>query len=232
MIDQWTERLSEYLDGELGAEECAALERHLSECLGCRRILAELREVVARADALPDREPASDLWPSIAAQIGVRPAQVSELKVIDLSAHRGRKHNRRVAFTIAQLAAASIALVLLSGSLVWFAFGRTPALAGPVASNPAPGVVTVSNAPAALTEYAEAVRSLELALRQLRNQLDPVTVAVLEENLRAIDAAITEARVALERDPNSMYLNQHLENTMKKKIQLLRRAAALEAVTI
>lgn len=231
MMDQWTERLSEYLDGELRAEERAGLEQHLSECLACRRILSELREVVARADALPDSEPATDLWPSIAAQIGAGRAQATELKVIDLSAHRGQKPKRRVAFTIPQLAAASIALVALSGSLAWFAFGRAPS-APPVAAARNPNVVTVSDSPPALDAYAEAVRSLELALSQLRDRLDPVTVAVLEENLRAIDAAITEASAALEGDPNSLYLNQHLENTMKKKIQLLRRAAALESATI
>ena len=231
MIDQWTDRLSDYVDGELGAEEQALLEQHLSECLACRRTLSELREVVARAGALEDREPSADLWPTIAAQIGARPAQLSELKVIDLAARRGEKHSRRITFSIPQLAAASIALILLSGSLVWFAFGRTTTNA-PVAARPETGVVAVSSTPAALSDYAEAVRSLELALKQLRDQLDPVTVAVLEDNLRVIDAAITEARAALERDPNSLYLNQHLENTMKKKIQLLRRAAALEGATI
>jgi hypothetical protein len=231
MMDQWTDRLSDYLDGELGESERGLLEQHLSECLGCRRTLSELREVVARAGSLEDREPEADLWPAIAGQIGVRPAP-SELKVIDLSAHRVSKQSRKISFSIPQLAAASIALILLSGSLVWFALGRTPATLPVAIEAPNPDVVQVSAEPAALTDYAEAVRSLELALKQLRNRLDPVTVAVLEENLRAIDAAITEARAALERDPNSLYLNQHLENTMKKKIQLLRRAAALEGATI
>ena len=76
-------------------------------------------------------------------------------------------------------------------------------------------------------EYTAAVQSLESALEQQRDQLDPVTVAIVEENLRTIDAAITEARAALAQDPGNLYLNQHLENTVKKKIQLLRRATAL-----
>jgi hypothetical protein len=195
--------------------------------------LSELREVVARAGSLEDREPEADLWPAIAAQIGARPAQTSDLKVIDLGAHRVTKRSRKITFSIPQLAAACIALILLSGSFVWFALGGRTPVSIPIAQAPAnSGVVPVMDSPASLTEYAEAVRSLELALKQLRDRLDPVTVAVLEENLRAIDNAITEARVALERDPNSLYLNQHLENTMKKKIQLLRRAAALEGATI
>src|SRR5207249_2341818 len=49
MKDQWTDRLSEYLDGELGAAERAALEGHLATCGECGATLAELRRVVARA---------------------------------------------------------------------------------------------------------------------------------------------------------------------------------------
>lgn len=48
MGDKWSERLSEYLDGELGADEAAALEQHLAECAKCSEALAELRLVVAR----------------------------------------------------------------------------------------------------------------------------------------------------------------------------------------
>src|SRR2546427_11097371 len=69
--DQWTDRLSEYLDGELGIAERAALEAHLAGCPACEAILAELRRVVARAQALDDQPPATDLWPAIAQQIGV-----------------------------------------------------------------------------------------------------------------------------------------------------------------
>ena len=63
MKDQWTDRLSEYLDGELGAAERAALEGHLATCAECGATLAELRRVVARARALDDRPPTADLWP-------------------------------------------------------------------------------------------------------------------------------------------------------------------------
>ena len=81
-------------------------------------------------------------------------------------------------------------------------------------------------APQITSQYSEALRSLEQDLAAGRDKLDPVTVAILEENLRAIDSAITEARGALARDPGNLYLNQHLESTMKKKIQLLRTATA------
>src|SRR5437867_12407733 len=104
--DQWTDRLSEYLDGELGSPEQAALDAHLAACAACRATLDELRRVVARAQALDDRPPTEDLWPAIAEQIGV----------VRRAARRAR---RRFSFTVPQLAAAWLALVLFSGSLSW-----------------------------------------------------------------------------------------------------------------
>lgn len=48
MIDAWSDRLSEYLDGELQPVEAQELERHLLDCEVCRQSLAELRLVVTR----------------------------------------------------------------------------------------------------------------------------------------------------------------------------------------
>ncbi|MEX2280886.1 MAG: zf-HC2 domain-containing protein [Gemmatimonadota bacterium] len=227
MIAHESERLSAYLDGELRAAEAEELERHIEECFDCRRVLAELREVRARSGALPDLLPASDLWSGIATRIESMPqADLSSLQVIDLRTRRASRLSKRIAITLPQLAAASIVLMLLSGSAVWFALkGSQPAAVA--LDYTGQSVRMVSMGPDQVTDYTSAVRALENALRQQRDRLDPVTVAILEENIRAIDTAITEAEAALERDPGSLYLNQHLDNTMKQKIQLLRRATGL-----
>jgi anti-sigma factor ChrR (cupin superfamily) len=68
MNDPWTERLSEYLDGELTAPDAAALDRHLLECADCRHAMAELRAVVARLRAdpvLPSDQPTHHNWRAI-----------------------------------------------------------------------------------------------------------------------------------------------------------------------
>ena len=39
MSDQWTDRLSEYLDDELPPDERAALEAHLRQCVACGAVL-------------------------------------------------------------------------------------------------------------------------------------------------------------------------------------------------
>ena len=44
MKDQWTDRLSEYLDGELTGPERTTLEAHVASCDACRTTLDELRD--------------------------------------------------------------------------------------------------------------------------------------------------------------------------------------------
>lgn len=68
MSDAWSERLSEYLDGELTETEARGLESHLLECEACRRNLAGLRSVVARlaADPVTPRDQPTDReWSAI-----------------------------------------------------------------------------------------------------------------------------------------------------------------------
>src|SRR5262245_42395368 len=75
MTDAWTERLSEYLDGELTAAESAELERHVDTCESCRQHLRELGTVVARLrnDPLrPEDQPTLLEWRSIQEAIGGR----------------------------------------------------------------------------------------------------------------------------------------------------------------
>lgn len=225
MSDQWTDRLSEYLDGDLLTGERAALEQHLLGCTECRATLAELRRVVARAQALDDTPPASDLWPAIARRIGSGSgADVPD--VIDLSARRAR---RRVSFTLPQLAAAGIALMLVSGGVVWRALSRADT---PVAVTPAPTPVVSApdGVPVVFGDnepYDQVIARLERLLVEHRGALDTATVLILEKNLEIIDRAIAESRAALAADPANVYLNHHLARTMRRKVDLLRQVSAL-----
>jgi len=72
---------------------------------------------------------------------------------------------------------------------------------------------------------------LQEMLRARRDQLDPATVRVVEENLAIIDAAVAQAREAVQRDPGSGFLNHRLESALNKKVQLLRTVALLRSST-
>ena len=57
MTDRWTERLSEYVDGDLNDRDREALEAHLPTCATCRETVAELRDLLSQAHALEPSPP-------------------------------------------------------------------------------------------------------------------------------------------------------------------------------
>ncbi len=103
----------------------------------------------------------------------------------------------------------------------------------PVPSSPPGGAaaVNVSMRPNASQSYAAAVADLERVLAEGRGKLDSTTVKIIEKNLAAIDRAIAEAQRALDADSGNLYLNTHLAETMRRKLDLLRQAAALVPVS-
>ena len=217
MNDQWMDRLSEYIDGELADTEREALERHLAVCDACTATVAELRAVVAAAHAAPDAMPEADLWSGIARRI-------EESDVVPI-----RTRARRFSFSVSQLAAAAVVLMALSGGTVYLLQQQAaPAARSGTIVNTAGGerpVRLVSDEPApADPAVAEDVAALERTLAESRSQLDPATVEVVERSIESIDGAIAAARAALEADPGNPYLHRQLDNTMRKKLDLLRRA--------
>ncbi len=223
MSDVWTDRLSDYLDDELPPGERAALEGHLAQCAECSATLADLRRVVARARALESTGPATDLWPGIATRIGAAPGLRAEGRT------GGRAHGR-FTFSLPQLLAAGIALMVLSGGSVWLLRpGSTPSIASGAAPAPAGSALgtPASWQRRAAPGYDAAVADLERVLAEGRGRLDTATVRVLEQNLRVIDQAIDQARRAVAADSANAYLNSHLAETMRRKLDLLRQAASL-----
>jgi hypothetical protein len=80
---------------------------------------------------------------------------------------------------------------------------------------------------AAGRSYDAAVGDLERVLEAGRGRLDTTTVRVIERNLATIDTAIAQAQRAVAADSGNLYLNSHLAETMRRKLELLRQAAAL-----
>ena len=54
MADVWTDRLSDYIDGELSEADKDSVERHIDTCDECRATVAQLRAVASRAAELED----------------------------------------------------------------------------------------------------------------------------------------------------------------------------------
>lgn len=217
MADQWTNRLSEYLDGELAPFERQALDAHLAACADCAGVLEELDAVRQQASVLPERvPPAADPWAAIASRIERMPRS---------GADEGRAP-RRVSLSLPQLAAAAALVLAVGMGSMWML--QSPRGPG-VERDPAPadygqGVLH----PVALADesFDAAVADLEAMLDEGRGRLNAETIRVLEENLAAIDAAVVQAREALAADPANVGLTNHLLRTRAMRLGLLRRAVA------
>lgn len=79
--------------------------------------------------------------------------------------------------------------------------------------------------------YDREILKLRAIVRERRSQLDPKTVAVLEQSIAVIDSAIAQSRAALAKDPASGFLATQLNHSLEKKVELLRTAALLPART-
>jgi len=164
-----------------------------------------------------DEAPAQDLWPGVSARLGAPAAP----------------RRTQFSFTLPQLAMAASLLMAVASGLTWLAANRTvsPADTQPIviAESESTGAVEggITNANFADAQFNAAVSDLEQILRVERNRLDPRTVLVIERNLKAIDVAIQEARMALNDDPANAYLNSHLADARRRKLDLLRHATTL-----
>lgn len=229
MTDRFTDRLSEYIDGELAESDEALVRRHLEDCAECAGTLADLEAVRRRAADLVDRSPDRDLWEGIAERIaetgGARPV---------IATTTVERRFRRIALTVPQLAAAAVIVAAVSTTGAWMALdGRGSSVASidgdPAAPN---GTELVSNqtdgSDTPLTDrYGSVISELEAALFDSGEPLPPETEAKLRRALLKIDRAIEDAVRALDELPGDPYLEDHVETTMRRKADFLRRAVRL-----
>ncbi|HET7275888.1 MAG TPA: zf-HC2 domain-containing protein [Longimicrobiaceae bacterium] len=221
-----TEKLGSLLDGELAPDEEAALRAHLAMCDQCRTELADYAALRGAARDLPSNiSPTRDLWPSIAARIDDR-------KIVRLDDRRpaSQPTSRSV------LAAAAILLVIASsGITAWLVGGGDETTVSPVSETAAVEDAGAITALAAFrpseVDYLNTVEALTAELDARRHLLDPQTVAVVDRNLRIIDAAIRDSRAALEADPANRDLPLTLSEMYRTKVELLSTAIELPAQT-
>jgi hypothetical protein len=79
--------------------------------------------------------------------------------------------------------------------------------------------------------YDKEIASLQAIMSWRRAELDPATAAIIDKNLKIIDAAIAQSKAALRRDPASSVLGNQLTHALDKKVGLLRTAAMLPSST-
>ena len=204
MSDQWTDRLSEYLDDELRPRSGRRSRRTSGSASRCGAVLADLRRVVVRARALEDRPPARTCGP------GSRRGSAAAVRGTSvLDAVRAR---RRWSFSLPQLAAA--------GHRAHGALGRRRVAAPPgdldgrprwqpAPPEPGPGLVpSARSRPRAGRSYAPPCADLERVLAQGRGRLDTTTVRVHRTEPRPSTAPSPRLSARWPPTPANVYLNR------------------------
>jgi hypothetical protein len=211
MHQEWTDQLSGYLDGELDPASRRRLEAHLAGCPACAAVRDDLARLIAAAPGYRGSPPASDLWPSIAAEL-------ERGRVTPISRARVPQRWRLAPYLIA----AGLAAVMVGGGALWLRWQASPE----TVAGTAPGVEAGRAIPVVFEPvgYDAAVAELERTLASRRSELDTATVRVLEESLALIDRAIAEARAAIQRDSGNAYLNEQIAGNLRKKLNVLRLA--------
>ena len=198
--DAQSDRLSEYIDGELSAEEAQALESHLEKCAACRATLEELRGVVARLSA--DPVTASD-QPTLGEWLTIR----SELRM--------RRRRWVIPTAVAAAGVAASIIVITTNGLL------------PLRGTEESGPARVSAPTAGPTGYREATQDLEAILRENRSRMNPQTLQAVDASLATLDSAIAQARQAQIAEPANDYVNRHVGELLDARLVTLRQSIAV-----
>lgn len=226
------ERMNESLDGLLSSTATTEIEEHMEACAACRNEYARLSETVREIRSLPREALAPEgSWEAIAARIGDAPASAEEDVPVYRLPTAGRS-TRRISFSVPQLAAAGVAVALLSAGLMWMAIGGGPDQPPVAAFTDPPGGAAARAVSLDGGRYTEVVGRFEQILDEGRDVLRPETLLSIEESLATIDDAIAEVESALTRDPNSELLQRMLASHQRTRLSVLQRAAwAVQAHT-
>jgi hypothetical protein len=186
---------------------------------------AELRAIARAAAELPELAPSRDLWSGIAARI--------EAPVVALPT--GITHGapqRAATLPWRRLAIAASLLVVTTAGITYTIMRRNSAaelaanndslsVAAPMRGTPVEPVSTLT----AEQTFDHEIAALRAIVDERRKELDPATAAVLDKNLKVIDAAIAESKAALAKDPASAFLMDMLTHAYDSKLQLMRGVA-------
>jgi hypothetical protein len=130
--EQFSERLADYLEGELPDASRAAMESHAHLCASCGALLADLASLRVEAAALPALQPSRDLWAGIAERI--------DAPVLPLELPAARGPFARRSWVRPAVAAAALVLVTagITHVLTRVSYDPTLTVARGGAASPAP----------------------------------------------------------------------------------------------
>lgn len=175
----------------------------------------KMRALQAEVEKLPrSAPPPTETWMNIRSAI-------QRESVAPISVGNGRvRYWQQPVF----LAAAAVALIVATTTVTLsINRGRAPTVAVSQPGTPA----AVARFASQETRYIQTANQLQSVVESKDSHLSPETIVKLKESIAIIDSAIAEARAALAADPANAELMNMLSSSYDKKLDLLRRSAAM-----
>ena len=200
--------LDAYSTGELDAETCAEIERHIRQCPFCQDEFSRLRNenVLYRnyADAMAGSYSEKEKDHS------------SEVVLV----RRAPSERRRRAFSISGWGWAAAAMVIMATGMFWYSqiHQSAPDTGRSIIVEQSAGVPMEQ----ALKDLEQAIVLLQASYSENKPRLDPDLVKELDRNLEITRAAIRECSEALEKDPDNFQAIEFLAFSYQKQIDILK----------
>jgi hypothetical protein len=247
MLPDWLE------DGALSPAAHDAAAAHLADCAECAALESDLRTIVRQARDLPLLSPGRELWGGIEARIEA-PVVALSTRVANgegtgtaiatpVTAHGAADApplapaaGSRGVVTWRRFAVAASLLVTVTAGVTWTLATRSSIGAGvrgasggrdaSISGQPPldTGLLPATYVSASVT-FDREIDALRALVDARRSELDPLTVGIVEKNLKVIDHAISESKAALANDPASAFLMDRLTRAYDSKLQLMRELA-------
>jgi hypothetical protein len=209
-------RISPLIDGELSAEDAAALQAHLAGCDACSWFRQDLDRVRRAAASLGPINPPDHVWLHVAGQ--TRLESPGALTPRRPAAQRG---------AVAQWLGIAAALIVVT--IGTYFVGSTTSSAPP-GSNP-PKTASVETVAEelnlAMQHYERAITELETLAQSGSSALDPAMATMLSQNIKTINAAISESRTALVQNPGNGPARDSLFEALRRKVVVLQATVNL-----
>jgi hypothetical protein len=204
--------ISRFIDGDLEAGRREQLEKHISGCDGCRKLVQDFRKIVDTAGETHSPPPSDMIWGKI--QRRLEPEQ-RRLAVPSLPADPARSLSRWV-FPATAVAAA--ALLLVAGALfLKSGFWNR----GPLLSQLDRQHYTLNKLEEAELHYQRAIKALAEAVEAQGSEINPELAAVFESNLEIVNMSITACKRAVLQNPEDIESRRFLLAAYKQKADLL-----------
>lgn len=207
------ELLSDYLDGLLELGERAGVERHLSECSGCRVLRDDLLQIIHFSHSLPLHTPSTAVWAGIHAQIASSAGHSWWPRVAE----------RRFTFSTPQLAVAAAALLLAFAATVFVA--RSDATRYDSGSSEERAATSrhlhAESITAAISEIEQRVGRLEATVEQRRPVWNAELRTAFDRQMLYVDQSLAECRQGLRANPYDDVCQDLMLTAYREKVRLL-----------